>query len=324
MKQASESVLIVGTGSIGMRHAHVFRQAGCRVVLCPKRKPRVAELSTNWNCVEAPIDAATTHAVIATNTSEHASDAKACFHAGMKCLIEKPLTDSLDSGKSVLLHARQRNLEQNSYCAFNLRHSLSLLKFRELLQEVGEVHAVDIVCRSFLPEWRAERDYRTSYSADPKAGGVLRDLCHELDYAIWCFGMPDSLSAICSNSGRLQIRSEEQASVHYRAGNALVSIQLDYLSRPTRRYMLAYGNRGTLAWNAIEQTITLELNDEIPETRSLSQTRDEMMHYQAKAFLESDSKSMCSLHSGLKVSALIDAAYRSAENHREEQVDLTI
>ena len=50
--------------------------------------------------------------------------------------------------------------------------------------------AVRVECQSWLPYWRPERDYRESYSARADEGGVLRDLVHELDYAIWAFGGP--------------------------------------------------------------------------------------------------------------------------------------
>jgi predicted dehydrogenase len=78
-----------------------------------------------------------------------------------------------------------------------------------------------------FPEWRPARDYRESYSASSEQGGVLRDLIHEIDYAVWLYGKPVAIIAQLSNSGRLGIAAEESADLLWRTPcGATVSIRL--------------------------------------------------------------------------------------------------
>ena len=48
-----------------------------------------------------------------------------------------------------------------------------------------------MVCNSFLPNWRSNRDYRKSSSLKKvEGGGVLLELSHEIDYIRNLFGVP--------------------------------------------------------------------------------------------------------------------------------------
>ena len=86
--------------------------------------------------------------------------------------------------------------------------------------------------RWFFPDWRPNRDYRRSYSSRAEDGGVLRDLIHEIDYAVWLFGRPQSVFAKLFNLGRLGIEAEETVDLYWQAMAGYgISIHLDYLSR---------------------------------------------------------------------------------------------
>ena len=111
---------------------------------------------------------------------------------------------------------------------------------RDLLPQIGAVHAVRVECQSYLPDWRPGSDYRESYSARADEGGVLRDLIHEIDYATWLFGWPVAVTARYGNTGRLGIAAEEWAELAWEApADVEVSMRLDYLTRPPRRVMRA-------------------------------------------------------------------------------------
>ena len=116
-----------------------------------------------------------------------------------------------------------------------LRFDSSLLLFRKHLTEIGRIRSVRIECQSFLPEWRPGTDYRNAYSARADEGGVLRDLIHEIDYAIWIFGLRPR-SCPLGKPGLLGIESDEFADILWEApSGASVSIRLDYLTRIPRR-----------------------------------------------------------------------------------------
>jgi predicted dehydrogenase len=208
----------------------------------------------------------------------------------------------------------------------DLRFQAALNRFRERLPDIGRVHAVRIECQSYLPDWRPGRPYRLSYSARADEGGVLRDLIHEIDYAGWLFGWPASVHAQLNNSGKLAIESEETADLLWSAsGGIIVSIRLDYLTRPTRRHMTVCGERGILLWDGVRQSVMFQGADGAAEECTSTQTRDGMFTAQARAFLrcvagEEDDRLASGLD-GVRAIAVCDAARRADSAGRGELVN---
>lgn len=315
----SAVVLVRGTGSIGLRHLRVLRdRVGARAVALPTRPERAAELSALGFDVAADFGAAPgdgpLRTVVATDTSRHVSDAREALQRG-DVLVEKPLSADR-TGLAELAHAASE-LGHSVHVAFCLRFDAGLRAFRTRLPEIGGVHAVRIECQSFLPSWRPGSDYRASYSARAAEGGVLRDLAHELDYAVWLFGRPTAVFCALANSGRLGIESEEAADLFWRApSGASVSIRLDYLSPVARRRMRATGPLGELEWDAVAGEVTLRRAGAEPEREQHRVERDDMYVRQAEAFLRAadggDADGLATLDEGAFVVALSDAARESS------------
>lgn len=316
------TVLVCGTGSIGMRHMRVFRDlVGVETIAVPKRRDRSLFLRENgYKCAPSLRDAIRNNSsilVVASETACHLEDALEGIALGCSAvLIEKPLMPSLN-GVTRLLDSALK-IEEKVFVACNLRFDSALNLFRKQLPEIGEIHHVRIEAQSYLPEWRPQRDYHASYSADREQGGVLRDLIHEIDYALWLFSKPTAVSAILSNSGRLGVEAEESADILWHtASGATVSIRLDYLTRHYRRLMVAFGSKGDLTWNFSDHTVTLCPAGGAPGTTEVAQDRDEMMKQQAIAFINaaagSDPGRLATLRDGIFALALCDAA-RSSSN----------
>ena len=324
------SVAVLGTGSIGMRHLKILGQMDrVRPVAIPVRPERSRRLEADGvSCVkdwENALQQGITHAVIATDTGRHVEDGMAAVGCGLDVLIEKPL--SMNAREARTLCARATQLNRRLFVGCVLRFSESLSQFRGWLKEIGRLHAVRIECRSYLPDWRPGRDYHDSYSSRADEGGVLRDLIHEVDYAGWIFGWPKTIQARLRNLGRLGIAAEEMADLMWEsAEGATISIGLDYLTRPTRRQMIASGERGTLEWDGVAQTVRLAVaGSPIQELKS-SQGRDGMFLAQARAFLQADGDAdldcrLATGEEGVRALAVCDAARRASANLREEQVE---
>ena len=313
------TVAVRGTGSIGLRHLRVLRhRLRVQTVAIPVRPGRPAELESmnipTLPAVEALASYRSVRSVVATDTGRHLDDACELLQFG-DVLVEKPLAPSIAGIAEFarVVAARRRKV----VVGFCLRHDRGLQRFRSRLPEIGPVHSVRIECQSFLPDWRPEHDYRQSYSARRSEGGVLRDLAHELDYAVWLFGRPEQVSCVLGNSGRLGINSEESADLVWRAADgALVSIRLDYVTRPARRRMTAYGGRGTLEWDHIGGIVVLTTFEGRPDISNIRSDHDDMIAAQAAEFLElgwtADAPSSCTLDEAAFIVALTDAAYASA------------
>ncbi len=322
-------LVVVGTGSAGFRHLRALRLLdGVDVVAVCQRKSRRSELDAEGFATAPDIHTAVSKgahsAIIASDTSRHAEDARLSIEEGIDVLVEKPM--AIDAPRACRLREQAIQLGRKVYVACVLRFSESLNTFRQLVAEIGRLHSVRIECQSYLPDWRPNRPYLESYSARADEGGVLLDLIHEIDYAGWIFGWPQALLARVRNLGRLGIEAEEAADLMWEtAEGCVVSMSLDYLSRPSRRYMRALGELGSLEWDGIQGTVTLALTDTPVQIIRSSQTRDEMFLAQANAFLNTSrgivDPRFTTAEDGVKALAVCDVARRASRSRREERVE---
>ena len=239
-------------------------------------------------------------------------------------MVEKPL--STDAQQARRLCQKAEETGRRIFVGCVLRFSESLNRFRDVIETIGQLHSVHIECQSYLPNWRPDRPYRDSYSARAQEGGVLRDLIHEIDYAAWLFGWPAFLQAQVKNLSRLDIAADEAADLMWETANGcMVTMRLDYLSRPARRQMKAYGEKGTLEWDGGANTVVMALAEHSMETLVSRQTRQDMMIAQARAFIGATSGGeIGQLATGLeggKALAICDAARRAAARNRTEPVE---
>lgn len=322
------TVAVLGTGSIGMRHlATLAAMEGVRPLAIPLRPERRTELARRGYRTAASVTEARQMGVglciVATDTGRHLEDGLAALEQGCAVLVEKPMARTADA--AVRLCRQAETAGRPLFVGCVLRFSESLNVFREWLPRIGRLHAVRIECQSYLPEWRPARPYREAYSARAEEGGVLRDLVHEIDYAGWMFGWPRAVQAWVRNLGRLGIEADEAAELAWQTPEGcVVSLSLDYLSRPSRRRIRASGEFGTLEWNGIEWAVALELAGAAPEIFQRPQTNEQLFTAQARAVVNAcrgtGDPRLATGVDGVKALAVCDAARQASESRREEIV----
>lgn len=293
----------------------------------PARASRRAELqAAGWDCAADLREArelGARAAVIATNTGRHEADALEALSLGLDVLVEKPL--AVDSAASRRIASAAAASGRKAFVGCVLRFSPSLLEFRGRLPAFGPVTSVDIVCRSYLPDWRPGRDYRESYSARADEGGVLRDLIHEIDYAGWLFGWPRSVLGLVERTGSLGIESDDRASLEWTApGGARVKIALDYLTRSPSRRISAVGPAGELVWDKIAGAVETRRSGAAVERAVFDEDAAGRFTAQAAAFLSAVSGGgagvLATLEDGVRALTICDAARRATATRREESL----
>lgn len=329
MDNGASTLAVIGTGSIGMGHLQALRQvANVRPIAVPKRRERIGVMEKAGFATAPDLQGAVrmgaTLCIIATDTGQHVPDGLLAAELGLDLLVEKPLATDAALARHLCVRTKQSGRKVFVGCV--LRFSESLNTFRELLKEVGRLHSVRIECQSYLPDWRTTRPYGDSYSARAAEGGVLRDLIHEIDYAGWIFGWPGTLQARVRNLGCLGIKAEEAADLMWEtADGCVVSVSLDYLSRPSRRRMRASGDLGTLEWDGICGKVTLALADDEEKIFCSVQTGDEMFLAEDVAFIEAchghPDPRLATCEDGERALAVCDTARRAARNGRKEEID---
>ena len=81
-------------------------------------------------------------------------------------------------------------------------------------RKLGHLTGAHIVNGEYLPGWHPYEDYRETHPARRElGGGCLRIQTHELDYALWLFGMPRQVFAVGGQLSRLEVNVEDAVDI---------------------------------------------------------------------------------------------------------------
>ncbi|MDB4454974.1 Gfo/Idh/MocA family oxidoreductase [bacterium] len=315
----AERIIICGTGSIGMQHADLLIEMGALPILIPVRAGRYEELKKEGYEVVAELDERTAElascCIIATETNRHVEDAIRAMDLGLRVLVEKPLGVSAEDIARFENIPVGRGLDRlRVVCPLRWYEAISVVK-REL-GSLGRIHTVNICCQSYLPDWRPRQDYQKSYSASPEQGGVVRDLVHEIDYCNFLFGLPDAENVRFTGTtgASIGIESTSNALLSWKMGeHALVSIQLDYLTRSPRRMISVFGESGEIQADLISGEVNCVLVGRESEIHSVENDRSAAMEQMLKSFLN-DNDAGCNYHEALEAARIVDACENSIRN----------
>jgi predicted dehydrogenase len=245
--------LVIGAGSIGLRHAEVLAGEGDEVALLTARTD--LDLATFTDLERALTEFDPSYVVIANQTSLHAASLGELARLGYRgaVLVEKPL--ALPDPTAALPFERVG-------VGFNLRFHPVIVRLLDVLGGL-RVLTVEAYAGQHLASWRPDRPTASQYSAlKASGGGVLRDLSHELDYLGALLG--DCLG-VFARGGRIGTVTEDSDDAwgivagYERA--PIVTLQLNYLDTHTRRRLVINTSDGTIEADVIAGT--LRIGDEI-------------------------------------------------------------
>jgi predicted dehydrogenase len=262
-------VLVVGYGSIGRRHVTnllnldavekivVYTRVDSRPAVADERVMFVSPATVPLDRVSdiMPFDCA----VIANETHLHMDTALELAAKGIYLFIEKPVSHNLEKTDYLLNVAGDRGVF--IFVGYNLRFLGAIQVVKQAIERktIGDLYLADIEAGQFLPQWRPDTDYRTSYSAHKnRGGGVALDLSHELDYMLYLFGAPAQWKTMKSKVSDLEIDAEDVFAGIYRyADGFLCTVRLDYLQKKKTRRMRIVGSRGHVTCDLVEKTVRI-------------------------------------------------------------------
>jgi predicted dehydrogenase len=162
------TILVIGAGSIGRRHAANLSTLGARTELIPWRQFDAAALT-------APKDVG--GMVIATETPIRLDLIKLCAVNAWPFYAEKPLAWRADQVEAI--HAAAGPVAARSMVGFMMRYHPVVRALADMdLTGLFRFHAE---IGHDVRQWRANWRFADSYAARAEGGGVLLDLSHELD-----------------------------------------------------------------------------------------------------------------------------------------------
>ena len=215
---------LLGVGLIGRRHLEIAgRAVGCGIVaaadLAASARSVVEDAGARFytNHLELLARERLDGVIIATPNSAHASVGVACAEAGLPMLVEKPLADSVESARALLVAAEAAGV--NVAVGHHRRFDPSVEATKSMLDagELGELTAMQ--CTWAL---RKDDDY---YNADwriSRAGGGgpgLINLIHDIDLMRHFGGNIARVYAELGNRARaLEVEDTIAATIRFTSG----------------------------------------------------------------------------------------------------------
>ena len=137
--------------------------------------------------------------IIASPNQLHAETGIECARRGIDTLIEKPVTDTIETAAALMAEVRKGGIK--SLVGHHRRHHLQVRTLKALLGEgrIGDVVGVSAIWATHKPA-----DYFKIAPWRTEAGGgpILINLIHEIDFLRFTVGEIQAVEAIASNRQR--------------------------------------------------------------------------------------------------------------------------
>ncbi|MGY3234750.1 MULTISPECIES: Gfo/Idh/MocA family protein [unclassified Bradyrhizobium] len=291
----SGTAVVIGLGSIGLRHAGVLRKLGLQVATVSRRD------GGDYKSIETAVtQMRPDYAVVATETARHAGDLLALAQAGFRgsVLVEKPL------------FAKAAPVPDYPFAHVSVGYNLRFHPvMTALVENLAGREAITVAAYvgQDIRDWRPGRDHRTTASATADAGGgVLRDLSHELDYLLWLFGPWHRVAALGGASGARGIDVDDHLDLLLDMQRAeSVHVHMDYLDRQGIRRIRVNLDNDTIEADFVSSRLTVN-----GKATDIASERDQSYRDMHAAAMRGASPA-CSLPEARGVMHLIDASERA-------------
>ena len=321
----SRKILICGLGSIGSFYVKLILKKWpyYRISILrsgfgiPKKEELLVEnIFTEYN---KAIMWDPDFCIIASPAPFHLSQALFFGREGIPLLIEKPIGipfQEKNLWQELILISKKVPI----YIGYVLRHysCAKILKSYLTSNLIGEVLEADFYSGSWLPHWRPSIDYRKSVSARKElGGGVLLELSHEIDLALYFFNNLKINYSFIHNTKTFDIEVEDQAFLKgFNNKNTLINIRLNFCSKIEKRYLFIRGTEGEINWDIKRGELYFELTNGRKERKIFCESKEDIFQYQLSRVFEAFYKPnelLCDVEQGISVLKIIEESIKINE-----------
>src|SRR4051812_12102824 len=329
-------ILIIGSGSVGKRHARNLAALGCRISCVDPRPERRAELAAETPVVgayataEEALGAGELYGVVvASPTAFHPANTIAALEAKLPVLLEKPVAKTAAEAKTML--AAEKRTGVPVLLGYTWRWWPPLRRMRALLDEntIGTLRHVQFHMSAHLADWHPWEPYQEFFMASAEqGGGALLDESHWIDLMVWLFGKPQQLIGRVEKISDLDIDADDNVDVLAMFDSGLrVTLHLDLYGRPHEKFIRFVGEGGTIMWSADPSRIAVgrEMTQKWEE-ETFAGERNDMFVAVAKEYLDviaGRAKPSCTLAEGVVVVELIEAIRMSSKEGLAVTLEVT-
>lgn len=323
----NDGILIIGCGSIGMRHISNLRVLNIgKIFAFDPILSRLDKARSTYNIlpcrsVEDSLNRKPGIVFICTPPTFHIALAQQSVEAGCHVFIEKPLANIMDGVDELLINAVKQNLIV--YVGYNLRFHEGIACLKKMLDEnkIGNVMSIRAEFGQYLPDWRPTLDYRQTYTANASlGGGIILDGSHEFDYVRWIGGEVKTVNCTSGQVSNLDMDVEDIAEINLTMqGGIIAQVHLDCIQRGYSRNCKVLGDKGTIIWDVKTGIHYYNAGEDSWYNEMITQDTNKMYLEEIRHFLactRGDTEPLVDGATGRRVLEIALAAIRSSDENR--------
>lgn len=244
--------LLIGLGSIGRRHLNNLIKNEEKFISVVTSQSKTEQNVTFYKNLSDVDKEPNYFVIICTPTHLHYQDVKLVTEqlnlSGI--YLEKPISHKINDAIKIKHIAKKFNLPIQ--IGHDLRFDPGLLLLSKIIKTCvyGKVLFFNCEVGQYLPSWRKNQHYESSYSSEErKGGGVMLDLIHEYDYLLWLFGPVAYVFCDKNHVSNLNINCEDLSLNILKFKNEVQGIlSLDYIQKRYSRRLKVVFEKTEVIW----------------------------------------------------------------------------
>ncbi len=285
-------IVIVGLGSIGLRHARLLKERNDVIVeiLEPNANTAAAAMAILGETIQhrsfgAMLSTQPDIVWLATPTALHAQQSVQALKNGIHVFCEKPMTATLEEAKQVQQMADQTRRVFNVGFHLHFGEGIRLLKKQIDEGVLGNILHLYARVGTYITLVNSLTRYQAS-----QPGSLFFDYAHQWDLLYWLLQKkPRSVSAPGFQGGEMEFSADPNISdilLQY-DGSLQAHIHLNYVQMPQRHF---YEITGDKAWATLDyEEGILRIGHKASssvESLPFRQERDDIYRHEHRAFLD--------------------------------------
>ncbi len=322
MSQPRTTVLVVGCGSIGKRHARLLHERDdvdvwvCDRIEAHRRDAeKIAPAARAFDDFVAAVAAGPDAVFICTPDASHRPVAVAALDAGCDVFCEKPLAESVES--ALAIREAQVRCGRMLQVGYIMRFHPGIARIQQMAGggELGHL----IAGRALVGSYYSLMCSTTPFMIE-QPNSLVFAYSHQIDYLTAIFGPATRVSAEAAQLGELDMMPRPNVfalMIRYASG-AIGQLHLDFVQYPDRHRLDVIGDAKSVCLDGAELHI-FDRGREESEIETFTFERDDLYRRQIEAFLtaaRTDRKPAVTIDNGLSAVQIAEAAVKAADHHR--------
>lgn len=322
------TVLVVGCGSIGKRHARLLTEVPqVEVLVCDVLEENLqaaleeAPGSRGFRDYEEALAEEPDAVFVCTPNRLHRPVAVAALEAGCHVMCEKPIADTLENAEAI--EAAAEAADTMLHVGYSLRSHSGIRRLKELIDEgvCGNIVGGRAMVGTYFTLMCATTNYRLE-----EENALITDYTHLLDYMALLVGPIERVSAESATLGDLPIMPTPNvfSAILTHDSGALTQFHADYVQHPQRSMAEVFGDDKTLCYDTSQYELRIFHRDRPDyEVERVVTARDDIYRVQIAEFLANihgDMTPVCSAEEGVAALRAAMACVKSAREHRSVEL----